>query len=167
MSCNQLTDEQQRIVTDNHNLIYWYARNRNLNIDDWYDLLAIEFCETVMKWNKERGTLSNYFKKRMDNKLINHMNSINCQKRKAEVIQYVEELHQDDGVENDILLQELLIGGITPLEAKVLKMKYAGYTHKEVCEVLNISGVKLRKIIAKLRKEYHNEYKDTTKDDRQ
>ena len=62
-----LTKEQQDIITENHNLIYWYIQLKHLDITEWYDLLALELCYTVAKYNPEKGSLSNYYKMRADN----------------------------------------------------------------------------------------------------
>ena len=57
-----LTKEQQKMVEENHDLIYWYANIKKLNLENWYDLLAIELCGVVLKYNPKKGSLSNYYK---------------------------------------------------------------------------------------------------------
>ena len=37
----KLNDEQRGVVEENHQLIYWYAHRRHLDLEEWYDLLAI------------------------------------------------------------------------------------------------------------------------------
>ena len=44
----QLTPEQQKLVTDNHNLIYSLANAKNIDLDEYYDVLAIGLCKAAI-----------------------------------------------------------------------------------------------------------------------
>lgn len=39
-----MTKEQQKLVEDNHNLIYLYLKNSNLPVDDYYGIASIGLC---------------------------------------------------------------------------------------------------------------------------
>ena len=51
----KLTPEQQRLVEDNHNLIYSFIQLKRLDLDEWYDVCAIGLCHAAQKWNPARG----------------------------------------------------------------------------------------------------------------
>ena len=53
-----LTKEQQDLVEENHNLIYGFAKKRNLDIEEYYGILAIGLCKAAMIYNNEKGNFS-------------------------------------------------------------------------------------------------------------
>ena len=64
-----LTKEQQQLVELNHNLIYNFAKKRNLIIDDYYDILAIGLCKAAKIFNKNKGEFSTIAFRCMENEL--------------------------------------------------------------------------------------------------
>ena len=47
-----LTEEQKRLVEENHNLIYWYCHKYNLNIEEYYGNIhgkMYKFVEKAIK----------------------------------------------------------------------------------------------------------------------
>lgn len=135
----KLTDIERQMVEDNHNLIYWYANKKNLDLDEWYDLLAIELCKTVRKYNQDRGSLSTYFKLRAD---IMVYRKLQEKYRSGELYDYEidESQHCDEAVEvfdkvdSDIALESLLDSLETDRDRLIIKMKLDGYTQKEIAE---------------------------------
>ena len=56
-----LNDEQRKLVEDNHALIIGYASKHNLDIDDWYDILALALCEAAFYYDESKGYLFSTF----------------------------------------------------------------------------------------------------------
>lgn len=54
----QLTLDQQRIVSENHNLIYSLANKKNINLDEYYDVLAIGLCKAAIAFDNTKGKFS-------------------------------------------------------------------------------------------------------------
>lgn len=50
-----LTDEQKLLVEQNHKLIYDFIYKKNLNFEEYYDILAIYLCRAAMKFEPEKG----------------------------------------------------------------------------------------------------------------
>lgn len=50
-----LTPEQQKLVSDNHNLIYSYAKKMNLELDEYYGILAIGLCQAASLFDPDLG----------------------------------------------------------------------------------------------------------------
>ena len=50
-----LSPEQQQLVVDNHNLIYWFAYKHHLNLDEFYDILAIALCQAALNFDSSQG----------------------------------------------------------------------------------------------------------------
>lgn len=50
-----LTIEQQQLATDNHRLIYQYAKENALDLEDYYDILAIGLCRAAALYDATLG----------------------------------------------------------------------------------------------------------------
>lgn len=53
-----LTPQQQKLVEDNHNLIYSLAYKKNINLDEFYGDLAIGLCKAALAFDENRGKFS-------------------------------------------------------------------------------------------------------------
>lgn len=54
-----LNTKQQKLVEDNHNLIYKFLKSRNLSLDateDWYGTAALGLCRAAMHYDETKGT---------------------------------------------------------------------------------------------------------------
>ena len=74
-----LTNRQQELVEKNHNLIYSFAKNKNLNIDSCYDILAIGLCQAAKIFDESKGKFSTIAYQCMQNEIMgdwryNHRN---------------------------------------------------------------------------------------------
>lgn len=78
-----LTEEQKRMVEENHNLIYWYCHKYNLDIDEYYGLFAIELCLAVQSYDPTKSKISTYIIKAFWNKHVNWEKGKKRNKRKA------------------------------------------------------------------------------------
>lgn len=155
----KLTDKERQMVEDNEKLIYWYANKKNLDLDEWYGLLAIELCKTVRKYNPDRGSLSTYFKLRADIMVYRKMQE---KYRSGELYDYEidESQHEDESVEvfdkvdSDIALEDLLESLETDRGRIIIRMKLDGYTQKEIAEETGLTqqgvGWVLRKVRERL-----------------
>lgn len=47
-----LTPQQQKLVEDNHNLIYSLAYKKNINLDEFYGDLAIGLCKAALAFDE-------------------------------------------------------------------------------------------------------------------
>ena len=51
----KLTEEQKKLVEDNHNLIYGYCHRYNLNVEEYYGDLAVTLCEAAQTYKEEKS----------------------------------------------------------------------------------------------------------------
>ena len=65
-----LTDEQRKLVEDNHNLIYFYMNFKKVDPDESYHDLAMGLCKAARTYNPKKGAFSTYAMKCMENDLI-------------------------------------------------------------------------------------------------
>lgn len=66
----RLTEEQRKIVEQNHNLIYDFLYKKNLNEEEYYGAAAIGLCNAVIYHNHKRGKLSTLAYKCMMSEVI-------------------------------------------------------------------------------------------------
>ena len=55
-----LTSTQQKMVEENHNLIYGMAHKYKINLDEYYDVLAIGLCKAAMTFDETKGQFSTF-----------------------------------------------------------------------------------------------------------
>lgn len=148
----QLTDEQVKLVEENHSLIYWYLNKRKLELSEYYDLLAIELCKAVMHYNPNRGTLATYFKLRADCVVRQEYNKSISKKRMHTDVSYIEEMEYTP-IESETIgkleLEELFIGKY----GEIARLIYEGYTQKEIADILGVSQTYVSVSLRKLRTE--------------
>ena len=148
-----LNDEQKRLVEENHDLIYWYANYRHLDLEEWYDLLAIELCMTVIRYDASKSSLSNYFKVRCDNRVNKEYTKQMTQKRRVEELVSYDELY-DVGVNEDETF-ELITKELDDIdELGILRMKAHGYTQLEIANKLGVTQSYISRKLKELKDEY-------------
>lgn len=102
-----LTKEQRELVEDNHNLIYGFAHENKLNIEEYYDILAISLCKAAAYYNKNKGAFSTLVYKIMKNDIKLYMQQCERQKRIPNdlLCSYYDTTHYaaDHGMESTIL----------------------------------------------------------------
>lgn len=139
----RLTDEQRDVVEKNHSLIYWYANYRHLDLEEWYDLLAIELCKTVIGYDKTIGSITTYYKLRCDNLTRKEYKRQHAKKNFHNGLCVLQDnFHIDYDLQNMIELNDLL-------KDDVIRLKYEGYTQNEIGEKLGLSQGYISKILAK------------------
>ena len=147
-----LSDEQSALADENHNLVYWYANFKGLDLDDWYDLLAIELCKTVYKYNSGLGSLSNYYKIRCDGMVSKEFRKRKAKKRYHVPVEYADE-YMGEEIDYAILdLEEW----ISDSESEILKLKADGYSQKEISEIVGISQSYVSRMLSELKEKLHD-----------
>lgn len=152
----RLTPEQSEIVANNEKLIYWYANFKGLEVEEWYDLLAIELCKTVVKYNSKLGSLSNYYKLRCDGVVSKEFRKRNTKKRHHVPVEYADE-YMGEEVDHDLLELE---NWIDESESDVLKLKFQGYSQKEISKILGISQSYVSIMLKRLREKLNDGQRD-------
>lgn len=68
----RLNREQQKLVEENHNLIYQYLIDKQLPQDEYYDIAAIGLCKAAMNYSVDAGyTFATYVYKSITNTIKN------------------------------------------------------------------------------------------------
>lgn len=93
-----LTREQQELVEKNHNLIYEFAKKKNLVIDEYYGILAIGLCKAALAYDENLGKFSTIAYCCMNNMLKEHYRYINkqCAIPEDRILSYDIQLSDED-----------------------------------------------------------------------
>jgi RNA polymerase sporulation-specific sigma factor len=74
---DELTKEQSDLASNNHNLIYKFAQDNGLYIDDYYDILAIGLCKAAMVFDESKAKFSVIAYRCMRNELFMYWRKLN------------------------------------------------------------------------------------------
>jgi len=151
----KLTTIQQKMIEDNHNLIYWFINKYKLSETEYYDLLALELCYAVAKHDPSRGSLANYYKLRCEGVLYKEYRKSQAQKR----THLTETLESNFTVPiyDDYSAFKLIEDIIDDPNYLIFMLKSTGYSQCEIAKKLNISQSFVSKIIFKFMKNYKEE----------
>jgi DNA-directed RNA polymerase specialized sigma subunit len=79
-----LTDEQQKFVEANHNLIYFLLKTYKWTIDKYYDVAAIGLCKAAQRYDASRNyAFSTYALRVMYNEVVREIRKEKAKKRSA------------------------------------------------------------------------------------
>ena len=167
----RLTTEQQKLVEQNHNLIYDFAKRKNLNIEEYYDILAIGLCKAAQIYNPEKGELSTIANTCMNNEMIVYYRDINKKgnvpeeiivsgnkeigSNNIENITIFDTISDDYNISDDVVNKVMcssLIDSLTNKEKIVVECIMNGFTQKQISEKLNCSQQNVYHMILKIRK---------------
>lgn len=156
MNSNEpLNEKQKRLVAENHNLIYGYALQKNLPIDDYYDILAIGLCKAAKAYDGCKGEFSTVAYRCMQNELYTHWNANKKQSSIPQdlIVSYNTPMFCEDFNNGNNLLENLLDlkshndimysmmsseikDCLTARENMVLNLLRIGFTHSEIADKL-------------------------------
>lgn len=157
----KLSDEQKKVVEENHNLIYSFLHKNHLDINEWYGDAAIGCCMGVATFNEGKGSLSTYLFKCMSNQIINkkrRSKSINTFLSLDEDLRIGvslnETLSNNEDWESDV--DELvdfnkMLNELSENKKKILLLKLQGYNQTEISKMLKISRQRVSQIIIDVR----------------
>lgn len=146
----RLTEEQAKIVEENHNLIYWYAHLTGISLEEYYDLLAIELCYTVMKWELDKGSLANYFKIRAHGAIYKEYLKTQAKKRRFETVSLDEGMlvcGTAESIENRLDMEKLFDSKF----GRLIQLKQDGYSQTEIAKKLGVSQTAISQMLKNLR----------------
>lgn len=150
-----LTEEQRKVVTENHNLIYWYINLKGLDIDEWYDILAIELCNTVMRHDPSKASLITYFKIRADSRFHKEWIRNNRKKRVPRECEVsLEEEHHGTYEIDDLVDGVEFLDHLDELEKDIVMLTYKGYSQIEVSELLQVNQSFVSRKLRRIREKY-------------
>ena len=165
----KITEEQKRLVEDNHNLIYSFLQKYHLAIDEYYGLAAIGLCKAGKTYNGEKSNFSTYAYKCM-------FTTVMCELRKNkqaktipehQIVYYQAELENNEGdtasfmnyipskenVEDSVLSEVIFdeyANKLKDRDKKIFSLFREGYKQKEIGKMLGCSQAQVSRVKKKL-----------------
>lgn len=153
----KLTEEQKRLVSDNHDLIDFFISIKKLQKDDYYYVLAEALCKAAKNYNKDLSTFRTYAVYSMNTALKNTIRKSNQPTTVPEtmivsasknveladeripildLLKYPNVLDVDDRVVLKVSIEQC-IENLTDREKEIVGLLNRGYTRKQVAEALS------------------------------
>lgn len=169
-SQHRLTDEQRELVSENHNLIYSFAKKKGLDLSDFYDILAIGLCQAGRTYALDRGcSFSTYAYFCMENEYKQYIRQSSAVKRISDfqIISYEDLLEPNEVNSSEILdvledtnpkrdISEVYVkdflNALNDRERFVLSAVMSGYAQKDIAKVLRVSQAQVSRIKTKIKR---------------
>lgn len=173
-----LTNEQQKLVETNHNLIYKFAHQRNLVIDEYYDILAIGLCRAAIGYDKSKGEFSTLAFCCMYNELCMHWrheqrqsaipdnmivsygatvcNSENDSDGSGETtfLDYFADKHCTDDIVINNMMSNILLNVLNDKERSIVEFLVDGFSQSDIATKLNCSRQNINHYIKQIGKKW-------------
>lgn len=169
-----LTKQQQNLVTENHNLIYKFAKMKHLPIDDYYDILAIGLCKASKVFDSDSGEFSTVAFRCMENELNDYYKYIGRGKHIPEdmILSYDTPMNGDDYENNgnfldsfadnncvhDIvvsgIMSEILLNLLSEKEQKVVAFLMNGMNQSDIAKHMDCKRQTVKYYIVQIRKKW-------------
>lgn len=153
----KLTEEQKRLVSDNHDLIDFFVNIKKLQKDDYYYVLAEALCKAAKNYNKNLSTFRTYAMYVMNTALKNTIRKnsqpttvpetiiISANKNVGfadecmpilDLLKYPNVVDVDDRVVLKVGIEQCM-ENLTDREKEIVGLLDRGYTRKQVAEALS------------------------------
>ena len=170
----KLTLEQKIFVENNHNLIYGFAKKKNLSLDDFYDILAIGLCKAGLTYKESVGCkFPTYAYKVMQNEVYVYWSKTLAKKVIPDDLilsgNRVVNTDSDDADElfdlidskydlaNEVLSNaqcDFLLNMLEDKERMIVMYVSSGMKHRQIAEVLNCSQQNVSRIVKKVKNKW-------------
>lgn len=166
-----LSKSQQKLVSENHNLIYSFANQRGINLTEYYDVLAIGLCKAAIIYDENKYKFSTLAYTAMNNEYRQELRKLTASKTipqdkivpidakvksdKGDVFTSVVNTIPDDSVcVEDTALNNVMHYSLDHRlrndERQILSMLMDGMSQSEIAQKMNISrqwiSVKIKRI---------------------
>ena len=158
-----MTKEQENLVIENHNLIYYFIHKYNLSIEDYYDVCAIGLCKAASTYDDKKGIkFSTYAGVCIENEIKQElrkqknilvysldMTFSNTSDGTGE-ISYVENITTGLSAYDDILPYQL-DKVLNAREYKLVALSLQDYTQVEIGNIIGISQAQVSRMFSKIK----------------
>lgn len=159
-----LTEEQKKLVTDNHNLIYYCVPSYDR--DELYDVAAIALCKAAATYNKDASKFATYAIKCITNELRLYHRKIAASKRipadlvcsyditTAEGLTLVDLISDSVNVEEEVVAKAFLKSTIESFDRKqrnIVKYLSLGYKQQEIADAIGYSQAQVSRSIKEIK----------------
>lgn len=167
----RLTPEQQKLVEENHALIFGVLRDMGLD-DDFYDIAAIGLCKAALRFkNPNKVRFSTFAYHIIQNEIINEFDYRNAKKRTGTTVSMNAPLIADSELTLGAMLyhpdtpeiiafaKDLMtaLDGLTKRQQKAMRLSIQGYTYPEIGSIIGGSPKAISMLLSAARKKLRAE----------
>lgn len=171
---NSLNVIQQHLVEDNHNLIYSFAHLKKLDLEEYYDLLAIALCKAALVYDKNKGMFSTLVYMCMDNEVKLIKRKENAQKAIPKyMVDSLDYIYSSDNDDSENSLKDKIIKDIFPApdenvvnaimfnnfyyqnldnrERLIVDSVFQGKNQTDISKILSVSQPQVSRLLIKIK----------------
>lgn len=164
---NIMTEEQKKLVEDNHNLIYFMIHKYNLDIEEYYDIFALSLCKAAINYDVCKGyAFSTYAASAMKGDYLHNIRKSKAQRRAGICVSMDEVVYDNNSDGSSITLEDMLTNGLDALDEsitvdftrlsdrlrRILWLSYSGYTQREIADIIGITQAQVSRDLKKAKK---------------
>lgn len=153
-----LNEKQKNLVEENYNLIYKYAKDHKLDIEEFSGLLSIGLCKAALNYDFDKTKFSTFAYRCMGNEVSNYLRKINAAKHLRHDTVYSMEAFDEncdspisetllmvssENIEREYIFKAKFQKEYDKLKDQVkniVALKYHGYTNNEVAEIMDMKA---------------------------
>jgi RNA polymerase sigma factor (sigma-70 family) len=153
-----LNEKQKNLVEENYKLIYKYAKEHKLDLEEFSGLLSIGLCKAALNYDEDKTKFSTFAFKCMGNEVGNYLRKINAAKYlRHDTVYSMEVLDEEDNrpiaetslmvssenIEREYIFKTKFQKEYSKLKDQVkniVALKYRGYTNNEVAEIMDMKA---------------------------
>lgn len=158
--------DRDKLIIENHNLIYSYAINNKLDIDEYYGILAIALVKAAEKFDQSYGySFSTFAYKSMKNAVLSERikrnkdalcHSMTLNGFTEEDVPLVEIIENTDESIFDVRLPK----DLNNEEKELLIYRLCGFTNKDIEKLTGMYPAKIAKMMGMIRIKWKQEHED-------
>ena len=166
-----MTKEQENLVIENHNLIYYFIHKYNLSIEDYYDVCAIGLCKAAITYDSSKDVkfvtyagvcIENAIKmelRKQKNILVYSLDmTFSSTSNGTRDISYVENITTGLSAYDEILPYQL-DKVLNAQEYKLVALVLQDYTQVEIGNIIGISQAQVSRMFFKIKQKLLKEGK--------
>ena len=159
--------EQQKLVEENHNLIYYMCNKYNLSFEEYYGILAIALCKAAIGYDETTGySFTTYACKAMYNAYSAHIRYIKNSRRNGVVVYLNDIIYENNNGDPDITLEDVISNNLNAYDEciflnfskldeeqiKIIELRMQGYNQTEIARIFNMSQAHISRLLSKIYK---------------
>lgn len=146
-----ITSEQSRLIEDNYKLVFFFIKEKGLELNEWHGIISEALIKAVKNYDKNKGSFSNFFHCVAYGAMKNEY-----RRRGREVqtclgiLESIEDTVDEDGLEvhrEDCDFEEIFGGRL----GTVAKMLSEGHNQASISRELNLSHTTISRDVEKIK----------------
>ena len=172
MDIGKLTAEQSKRVADNHGLTFSFCFKHGLDIDEYYDVLALALCKASQTYNPDVSEFSTYaystmkfavwdeyrkqntYKSKVPQYLLTSTNELVGIDKDTPLIELIPSKDEpfEKQIENEMFFERLK-NILSKKEKEVVELRFCkDYTFEEIAKMLNVSKQSVQQTFERAKK---------------